>query len=498
MGLDILKAMKLLLVKFNYIILSNNIKILHTNMIFAKSLVWGKLVSGSNIKDNISPIDGSVISQASMMSDDELNRVFKGCSTEKYSEIHTFNQLLKLSRYLIDNRDLFINQIMLDSGFIKDDAEDLVDGSIEFCAHYESHLKQVPKLSCSTSFSFVNGVDKKIVLTSSPYGLIAATTPRNTPLITELTIIVHALWSGNLLILRSSPGVSGTVFLLIEALLKSFDKEFLKRLSVIFSDAKKFVALSLTSANLIHYVGSSKYLQQTLVSGINSGVKVLVDGDGCTMVVVDKSANILNVAQYCLDGLIRCNGEICISIRAIVVEESVHKEFVKKFLGLVKKVMVGSPLTNKKIRMGPLFSFAQASGIIEASKKYKTLFNNSQVSTYGDNYISPVVLQLESDDYEFLKEQVFGPIVGIAKFKDEGWRNWLRNNPINLTDAVFSKSKKFVNAFLEESSSPRKIVNLDPTIESVFEPWGAYLPSGSNDVSYWFEKYRRYYQLVQC
>ena len=88
-------------------------------------------------------------------------------------------------------------------------------------------------------------------------------------------------------------------------------------------------------------------------------------------------------------------------------------------------------------------------------------------------------------------------MVGVAKFKGSGWKKWLVENPINLTDVVFSNDKNFIKEFITTSTSPRKVLNLDPTIESVFEPWGAYLPSGSNDVSFWYEKYRRYYQLVQ-
>jgi acyl-CoA reductase-like NAD-dependent aldehyde dehydrogenase len=147
--------------------------------------------------------------------------------------------------------------------------------------------------------------------------------------------------------------------------------------------------------------------------------------------------------------------------------------------------------------MGPLFSSPQAENILEIAKKYKSLYGQDGSLEYGSNYISPVVVELDPSDSSFLKESLFGPIVGISYFDGDEWKRWLRENPINLTDAVFSKDKKFIEEFLATSKSPRKVVNLDPTLESVFEPWGAFLPSGYNDVSYWFYKYRKCYQVVK-
>ena len=146
--------------------------------------------------------------------------------------------------------------------------------------------------------------------------------------------------------------------------------------------------------------------------------------------------------------------------------------------------------------MGPLFSSAQAENILNVAKKYQVLYSQAYTIKFGPNYISPVVVSLKPTDSNFLKESLFGPIVGISYFKGDGWKRWLRENPINLTDAVFSKDKEFIKDFLATSNSPRKVVNLDPTIESVFEPWGAFLPSGWNDVTYWYYKYRNYFQLI--
>jgi len=467
------------------------------NIIQANSLIGGKIVSGKKFQKTIGPVDGAVVSQVSFLSEKELADVFiqargiKGSRTKK-----DYSELVKLSQFFKNNHLKFVGQIIKDSGFTQKDAEDLVDCSAEFCEDYSLHIKELPMADVITSFSFKKGLSQKIRFTSSPYGLIAATTPRNTPLITELTIIVHALWAGNVLVLRPSPGVAGTVSLLIQGLLKSFRPETLAGLSIVFSDAKDFVNTSLDYSNLLHYVGSTKYLENTLIAGIKKGVKVLVDGDGCSLVLVDSTFDIEVAAKTCYQGLVRCNGQICISVRAIVIEQKVYKKFLSYFLNLVKKTVVRPPGLNKQSDMGPVFSSAQAEKIIEVARRYRTLYSEPSPA-YGQNYISPVVVELEPTDCDFLKESLFGPIVGISSFKGNGWKRWLEENTINLTDAVFSKDEEFIKEFLATSKSPRKVINSDPTLESVFEPWGAFLPSGWNDVSYWYYKYRNYYQLVR-
>ena len=392
-------------------------------MINAQSLIAGKLVSGKYVHKNISPVDGTDTSQSNLLSDKDLIDIFKDAKAIKINKVKTdFSELVKLSQFFKKNYLKFVDQIIKDSGFTQKDAEDLVDCSIEFCKDYSLHLKQIFADDMETSFSFKEGAKQKIKLTSSPYGLIAVTTPRNTPLITELTVIVHALWSGNVPVLRPSPGVAGTVSLLIEGLLKSFSPDTLSKLYVTFSNAKDFVNTGLDYANLLHYVGSTKYLENTLIAGIKKGVKVLVDGDGCSLVLVDSTCNIKEAAKACYKGVVRCNGQICISIRVIVVEESVYESFLSHFLNLVKKTDVAPPGLNEQSDMGPLFTSSQAENILRVASKYKSLHGQTTPLSFGPNYISPVAVELEPTDRDFLTERVFGPIVGITSYRKASWQ----------------------------------------------------------------------------
>ena len=69
---------------------------------------------------------------------------------------------------------------------------------------------------------------------------------------------------------------------------------------------------------------------------------------------------------------------------------------------------------------------------------------NPKPLRFGPNYISPIVVELDESNGAFLTEGVFGPIVGLASYRGDGWKKWMKENPINLTDAVFSKRELFI------------------------------------------------------
>jgi len=466
-------------------------------MLQANNLIAGKIVKGSILQKITSPINGQEITELNALSEEEIKVVLLDAKKNNVRPIKkNFKELENLAEFIHSHYDDFLTQIIMDAGFTEKDSKDLVNCTIEFCKDYEKHIDQIGTQHLQTDFSFNPGSSEKISFTSDAYGLIVATTPRNTPLITELTIIVHALWSGNSLVLRPSPGVAGTVALLINGISECFEEETLLRLNVIFGDARNFLEIGMDYADIVHYVGSSKYLENTLIAGIKKGVKVLVDGDGCSVIVVDKSVNVEKTVQACYEALIRCNAQICISVRGIIVDKSIYEEFKKIFVGLIKNTTIGYPDNKVKPDMGPLFSDAQANAIIEVAKKYDVLCGELKTQDLGSNYLAPIVLELGPNQLDFLRENVFGPIVGISSYESDDWKKWLTDNPINLTDAVFSTDEEFIEEFLITSKSPRRVVNIDPTVESVFEPWGAFLPSGWNDVSYWYHKYRNFYQLI--
>jgi acyl-CoA reductase-like NAD-dependent aldehyde dehydrogenase len=464
-------------------------------MIFS-NLLRGKLSQEGKRFDVFSPIDQKVIGQGITISSGEIDRVFERLhqSFKNSSKDREAIDFKKLAAYINSRKKSFVDQIILETGYTLKDATDLVEGSIEFLSYFEDHINEVNNPIQVATFSFNVKTGRRLCVYSKPYGVIAAMTAQNAPLLLELTVIANALVGGNSIILRPSSQCVGTISLLSRALVKTLPTSILEKINIVSCNAIDFLESSHKKANLIHYIGSSRHGLNILRESIESNVKVLVDGEGSSFVVVGKNIPLDSVIKACRDGIVRCNGELCSSIRMILVPKENYEEFSGKLAEALNSLSIGDPRLNNN-NMGPLFHEKQAEGLLEIAKKYKIISGKSEKLPLGKNYIAPVLCALGSRDGKFLEEDVYGPIAGIMPYEKDEWKKWLGKSPCNLNDALFSNDKKMQEEFIRESKASRIIINHDPSIESVFEPWGGFLPSGFNDVSFWANKYRQSIQV---
>ena len=110
-------------------------------------------------------------------------------------------------------------------------------------------------------------------------------------------------------------------------------------------------------------------------------------------------------------------------------------------------------------------------------------------------YFRPAIVEGLGRDHPAVREGLYGPAVWIESVRWSEVPRWLGANRFPLSDAVLSARPEAIREFARLSRAPRVCVNADPSIESMFEPWGGYPPGGLNPVSPWVQKYRQNYQL---
>lgn len=457
------------------------------------NLLNGKISRKGSPFKVLSPIDQKVLGEGRLISKEDIDKIFEQSRTQDKNTIR-LSGLEGLGRYLEQKKEEFTKQIILETGYTLQDSSDIVNGSIELVTYFSRHLHDTSEVLPESRFSYSNPIPRRLKLVSKPYGIVAAMTPQNAPLILEITVILNALATGNSVIIRPSSQCVGTATLLIKGLVETLPSNLLSHVSIISCKATDFLDSSYKVADLIHYIGSSYHGRRILSDSLSHNIKALVDGEGNSMVVIDKTATLEDAVKACRNGIIRCNGELCSTIRTIVVDFERYEEFVSSLICELKSVEVGDPRSDT-VDMGPLFHEDQIKKLYEASKKYSILSGKLVLHPMGSNYFTPLICQLDTDDIGFLQEQVFGPIAGVVAYKGNEWKKWLTESPFRLNDAVFSNDKYFIKEFIATSRAPRIVINNDPSIESVFEPWGGFLPSGSDDVSFWKYKYLKSIQI---
>ena len=161
--------------------------------------------------------------------------------------------------------------------------------------------------------------------------------------------------------------------------------------------------------------------------------------------VTDDISDIPTVAANTADGAFYNNGQSCCAVERIYVHEKVYDAYVAEFVKEVKSYKIGNPgaegvyigaLTRKE---QPAFLAAQ---VQDAMSKGATLLCGGKPIDGTGNYFEPTVLVNVTHDMNVMKEESFGPIIGIMKVKDDAEAVALMNDcQYGLTAAVFGSDE---------------------------------------------------------
>ncbi|MEI7523360.1 MAG: aldehyde dehydrogenase family protein [Mariniphaga sp.] len=162
--------------------------------------------------------------------------------------------------------------------------------------------------------------------------------------------------------------------------------------------------------------------------------------------VTDDVADIVSVAANTADGAFYNNGQSCCSVERIYVHEKVYDAYVEAFVAEVKSYKIGSPAA-ENVYIGALTRKEQpsflAAQVQDAIAKGATLLCGGKPIDGPGNYFEPTVLVDVNHDMDVMKEESFGPIIGIMKVKDDAEALALMNDTqYGLTAAVFCANEK--------------------------------------------------------
>src|SRR5690606_13216675 len=125
-----------------------------------------------------------------------------------------------------------------------------------------------------------------------------------------------------------------------------------------------------------------------------------------------------------VDGAFYNSGQCCCGIERVYVHEKVYDDFVEGFVAEAKQYVVGNPL-EQSTTMGPMAQARFADLIREqkAEALRKGAVAHVDMSVDGDRdgspYIAPEVLTNVNHQMSVMREESFGPIVGIMKVRDD-------------------------------------------------------------------------------
>jgi acyl-CoA reductase-like NAD-dependent aldehyde dehydrogenase len=160
---------------------------------------------------------------------------------------------------------------------------------------------------------------------------------------------------------------------------------------------------------------------------------------------VRADADMAHAVENLVDGAFFNSGQCCCGIERIYVHESRYDAFVKGAVDLVGRYVLGNPL-EEATTLGPMahkrFADLVRRQIQEAvAKGAKAHVDPSDFSadTGGTAYLAPQVLTNVDHSMSVMREESFGPVVGIVKVRDDEEAIRLMNDsPYGLTAAIWT------------------------------------------------------------
>lgn len=404
-----------------------------------------------------------------------------------------FGFLGRLRDALIAHREELIQKTLLETGFIAPDCVEIVDGTIEFLRDFETHVGEEPRGIRRIPHSYASRGRREMRIARRPFHTVAALVPQNASLPLSITIIASALYAGSRLLLRPSLQCAASGALLADLVARS--EPPCSSIRIVNCLARDFLAASCDDSRIemIHYIGSNRYALDVFNQAFHARKVCLLDGQGNGMLYVDHTFPAEEAVRLITSGATRYNGETCTSVNGVLVHERVYELVRAGVVRAFQALRVGHP-AEPGTDVGPLLSRGQAedlAGLVSGGTARRVLCGGD----VDGAYFTPAVVEGVEPGDPVVRDGFFGPAIWIRAIREESLFDWLRQNQFPLSDTILSRDPRLVQRFAERTRAARISVNEDPSVESMFEPWGGYPASGYNLVSDWVDKYRQPFQL---
>ena len=197
--------------------------------------------------------------------------------------------------------------------------------------------------------------------------------------------------------------------------------------------------------------------------------------------VADDIKDVKSVAAATADGAFYNTGQSCCAVERIYVHEKVYDQYIDEFVKEVRSFKLGEPDSGETY-IGPLTRKDQlkvlAQQVDEAVKKGAKLLTGGKKVEGKGYFFEPTVLVNVDHTMSVMKDESFGPIIGIKKVKDDAEAiKLMQDTEYGLTASVYSSSKEKASNILQKINAGTGYWNCCDRVSAAL-PWSGRKHSG--------------------
>ncbi len=268
--------------------------------------------------------------------------------------------------------------------------------------------------------------------------------PWNYPLHTPINAIIPALLAGNTVILKHSSQTP----LCAERIYDAFKAAGLP--GGVFqylhmSHASTGSLIQRAEIGAVAFTGSVTGGKQVEKAAAGRFINVGLELGGKDPAYIRQDADISYAVETTVDGAFFNSGQSCCGIERIYVHEAIYDEFLAQYVALTSQYKLGRS-DDSETTLGPMVKPSAADfvreQIADALKQGATAHiapSNFELDEIGSAYMAPQVLSGVDHSMRVMREESFGPVVGIMKVRsDDEAVKLMNDSEFGLSASIFS------------------------------------------------------------
>ena len=318
-----------------------------------------------------------------------------------------------------------------------------------------------------------------------PLGVAVAITPWNSPLLLTAWKLAPALAAGNTVVIKPSEFTSVSTLEFIKLVEEA---GFPAGVVNVVTGYGKEVGMPLVEHPLtrkIAFTGSDatgRLINEAAARGFK---KVGLELGGKSPNIVFDDAVIDDAVNGAVSGIFAATGQTCIAGSRLLLQESIHDQFVEKLLGLAKTAKMGNPLS-LDTQVGPVTTRPQYEKVLSYIDVGK---NEGAKLRLGGGpatrpecgkgwFVEPTIFTGVDNRMRIAQEEIFGPVLSVIRFKDEDEALRIANDVrFGLGAGVWTRDIGRAIRMSERIQSGTVWVNTYRAV-SYLSPFGGYKDSG--------------------
>jgi len=387
----------------------------------------------------------------------------------------------KIADLIVDHRNEAISLLINEAGKTIEDAISEIREAEDFCRYYSN----IADTSLSPQ-NLQSPTGESNILTFEGRGVFACISPWNFPMAIFTGQIVAALVSGNCVIAKpaaQTPRISQFIIKLMHD--AGIDKDVLQ---LVIGSGRTIGEEIINNNNIagVAFTGSTEIAQHiniTLAKRNTSIARLVAETGGQNCMIVDSSALLEQACNDIITSAFGSAGQRCSALRILYVQEDIADQIIELIAGAMAELKVGNP-KEFDTDIGPVIDQNAKEMLqdhIDIMHKNAKFIACAEVKTPEENFIAPHAFEI--DKIDILKEEIFGPILHIIRYKSENLSeviNDINNIGYGLTCGIHSRIDKRINYIKQSIRAGNLYINRSITGAVVgVQPFGGMGLSGT-------------------